>query len=412
MGLVSDLATGSVPAESRALELARADLRRRQAEWGVRAGSAPQASPLAAALDCAKRREADCVQDGPYIRDNVFRYPADTERARQALTQQIIERVSPGPFEDPVFLEMVARQAASVELALHSSDDRKGAIDPAVLSRILVGTIGEPRSEAYSAAIGDAAVIAMSAGMMEFYYQCAKAVVLAWKPLQAAGENLLSFSSAPGDTEESLDEDPSPVTLLRDTLAAWLYDGRPRSPHSVLPPEERQTPITMLINGAERFVLAHEYGHVLMHELRVFGQDSAAAPGADSAWDMEFEADTFGALIAVRSGGMLDLLPANMALESAELAMRAEEIFDEVLAAATGSAPEETVSHPPFPQRVAVLEHIYRQHHPDPAAADDDLVGMQVPARTLDQIWRRARPQLTTIMQSGIPLNAVWGKNS
>ena len=48
----------------------------------------------------------------------------------------------------------------------------------------------------------------------------------------------------------------------------------------------------------------------------------------------------------------------------------------------------------------------------DKLAADDDLVGMQVPARTLDQIWRRARPQLTTIMQSGIPLNAVWGKNS
>lgn len=88
---MSGPAAGSLPAESHALELARGDLRRRQAEWGVRAGSAPEASPLAASLDCAKRREADCVQDGPYIRDNVFRYPADAERARQALTRQIIE---------------------------------------------------------------------------------------------------------------------------------------------------------------------------------------------------------------------------------------------------------------------------------------------------------------------------------
>lgn len=117
-----------------------------------------------------------------------------------------------------MFLEMLARQAASVELALQPSGDRTGAIAPDVMSRILVGTIGEPRSEAYSAAIGDTAVIAMSAGMMEFYYQCAKAVVLAWKPLPPDGVNLLSFSSDPADTEESLDGDP-PAT--RRFPSAW-----------------------------------------------------------------------------------------------------------------------------------------------------------------------------------------------
>ena len=208
------------------LELARNEIRRRQAEFGVLAGASPAGSPLADALDRAVRREASSVREGPYICDKVFKYPADAEHARWALTRQIIERVNPGPFEDPVFLEMLARQAASVELALHPSD-REGAISPQVLSRIIVGTIGQPRSEAYSAAIGNAALIAMSAGMMEFKYQCAKAVVLAWKPLPAAGKDLLSFSPRPEDTQEVLDTDPYPVTLFRDTLTAWLY--RPES---------------------------------------------------------------------------------------------------------------------------------------------------------------------------------------
>lgn len=149
----------------------------------------------------------------------------------------------------------------------------------------------------------------------------------------------------------------------------------------------------MLINGAERFVLAHEYGHVLMHELRVLGQDSPTPPAADSAWDKEFAADTFGALTAIESGALLDRLPANMALEGAELAMKTDEIFDEVLdmAIAAAHAPdggtsgegttdEAAPSHPPFSQRIAVLEHLYRQHHPNPAVADDDLPGMRAPA--------------------------------
>ena len=330
------------------------------------------------------------------------------------MTHQIIERVSPGPFEDPVFFEMLARQAASVELALHPSD-RDGAISPGVLSRIIVGTIGQPRSEAYSASIGDAALIAVSAGMMEFKYQCAKALVLAWKALPSAGEDLLSFSGKPEDIEEVLDTDSYPVTLFRDTLTSWLYEGRPRAPESVLPPPARQTPIAMLINSAERFVLAHEYGHVLMDELHVLGQASPAPPGANLAWDKEFAADSFGALVAVESGALLDRLPANMALEGAELAMKTDEIFDEVLDMASGAhvpdagtSGETPVSHPPFPQRILVLEQLYRQNHPDPAVADDDLPGMRVPAQTLDQIWKRTRPQLTAILQSGMPLHPVW----
>jgi hypothetical protein len=394
--------------------LARNELRRRQAEFGILAGASPAGSPLADALDRAARREANSVREGSCIRDETLKYPADAEQARWALTRQIIERVSPGPFEDPVFFEMLARQAASVELALHPSD-REGAISPGVLSRIIVGTIGQPRSEAYSAPIADAALIAVSAGMMEFKYQCAKALVLAWKALPSAGEDLLSFSGKPEDTEQVLDTNPYPVTLFRDTLTSWLYQGRPRAPESVLPARARRTPIAMLINSAERFVLAHEYGHVLMDELHVLDQASPAPSGANSPWDKEFAADTFGALVAVESGALLDRLPANMALEGAELAMKTDEIFDEVLDMATGahvpdagSSGEASASHPPFPQRILVLEQLYRQNHPDPAVADDDLPGMRVPAQTLDQIWQRTRPQLTAILQSGMPLHPVW----
>jgi hypothetical protein len=389
------------------LAYARQDLRQRQAQWGFLARAVVVENPVAAALSRAAAREANSRPDGSYLLDDVFRYPDDSERARWALTRQIIERVAPGPFEDPVFLEMLARQAASIEIALCPEG---GTISPEALSRIIVGTIGQPRSEAYSAAIGDAAVIAVSAGMMEFIYQCAKVVVLSWKKRAPAGPGQVSFSVRPEDTAEVLGSDPYPVALLRSTLAAWLFKGRPRSAGSRLPSSAERIPVTRLINGAERFVLAHEYGHALMHELKVLSSATPAPPENESAWDKEFAADTFGALAVSESSRLLDLLPANIALMGAELVMKAHEIFDQVFGLVRGGEmPDESVaSHPPFAQRAAVLEQLYLQLHPEPTIAREDLEGMRAPAETLDQIWARVAPELVGTLRAGMPLDPVW----
>jgi hypothetical protein len=101
-----------------ALPFARQFLRQRQAHWAALAGAAPLENALAAALACAARREANSVRHGSYISANRFKCHAATEQGRLALTRQVMERVNPGPFEDPRFLEMLVRQVAPVELTL------------------------------------------------------------------------------------------------------------------------------------------------------------------------------------------------------------------------------------------------------------------------------------------------------
>lgn len=73
-------------------------------------------------------RQASAVRDGPWYRTGPLKYQAGTEAARWSVTSEIIERVSPGPYEDPTFFELLARQAASLELGLSQSVDKKGPV--------------------------------------------------------------------------------------------------------------------------------------------------------------------------------------------------------------------------------------------------------------------------------------------
>ena len=411
-GGLKDGARGSAQVGGVGLAFARQVLRGTQAQWGALAGAAPVADGRGAALARAEERIAGMRRVDPTIVDGNWRYDSVRERERQALTREIIERVDPGPYEDPRFMAMLARQAASVELAVRDSDIGTPAMAEA-LARILIGTTGEPRSEAYSESVAAGVVVAVSAGMMEFLYQSAKAVALAWPPTNPAAGYAQGVSVLPERIEAALASDPYPIELLRDTLTTWLYEGRPRAIHSRLPPAEVHAPITLLINGAERFILAHEYGHALIDHLHVLAPDTAVPGDCSEAWRREFAADAFAVRAVVASSRALDRLPANLGLLGAMLAMKACEIFDDafLISAATGDrpkAPAVSVSHPPFAERRALLEELYvARHDRNPTAARLDLPGMQAASDTLDLLWAHAAPEVAAAKAGRVP-HQIW----
>lgn len=65
--------------------------------------------------------------------------------ARWDRTEAILRRADPGLYEDPRFHELLAHQAASMELCLPDSD---GSADA---RRVLLGTTSQARNEAFSA---------------------------------------------------------------------------------------------------------------------------------------------------------------------------------------------------------------------------------------------------------------------
>jgi hypothetical protein len=375
-------------------------LRSQQALWAVRAGSVDLGTDTSSALAALDVDQAKLVPAGDSVLRGPFRYDANTEEQRYARVRQVIERVQPGPFEDVNFFLMLARKAASVEMVMSGQITGKG-LGQDVFDHIVIGSTGEPRSEAYSALAKGAVAIAVSAGMMDFLYQSAKSVVRCWRLKQNDGG--YGFLTGESDVEAVLDEDPYPVNCFCDTPYSWLVAGVPRPAYSSLPEEKLyQTPLEMLIVGSETFVIGHEYGHALMHHLKVLGE----LPAEPTSWDREFQADTIACRAVVDCGRLLDRLPTELALQGGFFSMKVHSIFEEVMAAIRHSGIGDSKTHPPFDQRQAVIEHLYRTNYSN-GDADGAIDGMVGAARTLGQVWLRAKPLLYDRLE-GQALHPIW----
>lgn len=396
------------------VELAQQMLYQKQAHWVSGLAPRPPKSPRDVAVEAMQRRLLAADLGSDYVQDGPFRYEATTERARYARTKEIIDRVGPGPDEDGQYLEMLARQAASVELTLLDIDnsDDSGFDFPMnlALQRILLGTTGEPRSAASTSAMPDrsAAVIAMSAGMMYLMYQAAKAVVLSWRPVAAPAGSAVSFSSLPEDVAAILDTDQRPVIQLSDTLRNWMVTGVARPTESVAPPPEYRPPLMILISNSERWIIAHEYCHALFDRLGYPSPPWLPTPNTD--YEKEFRADLLATLVLINSGANLDLMAPNMVLMGATLAMRIHEVAYQAINLALGGDGNlgwASTSHPPFSERAEATFLAY-ENLLDASDEALELDPAYLAAATLDELWRRARPIFEADLASGAPIHSIW----
>ncbi|WP_158580747.1 ImmA/IrrE family metallo-endopeptidase [Cellulomonas rhizosphaerae] len=357
------------------------------------------------ALARVDERERAAIPDGDDVRVEGFRFGAASERDRLERSRVIIDRIEPGPYEDGIKLEILARQAAPLELALLDLEtDRVTRPIARALDHVIIGTTGWQRHDAVTSKVGGGSAITFSDGMMTAYYQSAKAVVLAW-PLVTGTDGLEYLSTRLELMAAGLDRDGAPVLQLEEVLGNWFYSGRPLPQRSVPPAsEQRRRGLTVLTACMERFVLAHEYVHA------VFDQQGAPFPGEEpaSAIEREVRADLVAAQLVMGSASVWDRFAPNMSLQGALLAVRIHEVVQEALTIAgrPEAAPSDT--HPPLRDRLAMLVDLYREDvHQE--GTDLDVRGMLYATQTLDELWSRARVPLGEWLTSDRPFHTTWG---
>ena len=317
---------------------------------------------LALAMRRADEREAQAVRDGSFIREHVFKYPAPMEALRWKRTREVINRVVPGMDEDPVYLELLARQAASIEIILRQ--EHTGFPNPkgsALCDRVLLGTVADLDLEAFSVPAADHALVVLSAGLISILYQAEKSVVLSWRPVKPGLGSTISLSPKAADVDHTLKMNPYPVGLLYKTLHQYLFKGYSRATDYDPPPAEYIPALLVLINHSERFVIAHEYGHALLHQLA----SSGVLPAEHASWPKEFEADCFAFFFEVVSARELDHLPANVALQGGLFMFSVLEVLRKALSVVRYGEVSEDVgseTHPPTQQRIEYLKQMYAQH--------------------------------------------------
>jgi hypothetical protein len=376
--------------------------REEQRRWAIVAGQVPS-DALAEALDQAAWRADQATTEGDQIRIGAWVYSRDVEDERRARTLRIIERAQPGPFENGKYLEILAREAAAIEM--YMAPDPTGSGLARALERIILSTVARPMSHAATAIRGDGVIIAISTGLVDFMYQTAKSIGMALQQKPAPAGALTSVSAKPQDTAARLAADDTALLNFSNTLLNWLFRGTPWPPDSIPPPRVYEPIVGLLISGAERFIIGHEYGHALVDKLNMH-----IAWGAPEPTEREFRADCLGAM-AVFNSCKFDRVKPNIALQGAVLAMKAQEIVDRAMDMARGGSGdvyEGSITHPPFAERLSKLLRFYSYLT---AANDDEALTVQalmVPAETAEILWERVQPRLATLFGLGAQLHPVW----
>ena len=364
---------------------------------------------LQLALKYAKQYEARSTRDGDYIRIGCFKYPPRREELRWQRTREVIRRVRPGVDEDPRYLAMLAREAASLEIVISQAHtDSPNPKMLALCNHVLLGTTASLDVNASCEEKAGSAVVLLRYGLIDFFYQAAKSVVLSWRPLEPRPGTSGGLGVSIADIEQVLDKTPHLLELLSETLHAYMFEGRPRVVGYAPPPAEHVPALELLTTFTERFVIAHEYGHALWQELN----PNYARPAGISECADEFNADFFALFFTIMSAGALDLVPPNVALQGGFFTLYALEIIRKTLDLIRfGSVQEDkgTETHPPNQQRIEFLKKLYKkQHFENDKKYDLDIEGALIPGTTLDFLWSRIQHQFVEAKQQGKSLHPIW----
>lgn len=383
------------------------ELRKRQQASRLRVGVANPINTsgvLELALQRADRRERNAVHREGFIVDGPFRYPEHTERLRWARTRDIIKRVSPGQDEDPNYLEMIARQAASVEMILrHEHEAEANGPVSAICDHILLGTIPTFEASAYESRYGDFYYVLISSGLIEFAYQLAKSVVLSWKPMPRTSGTRVSFSPNLEDVDEVLASYSYPLELFKQTLASYMFHGRPRVESNSPPPSHYHPPLSILVNSSERFVIAHEYGHAL-HEARDMVYPEMGPTNE------EFSSDFFAFYMLEKSGLVLDGWSQNFSLQGGFFVLGVMNVIKDALDLIGFGEPdinERFSGHPPPSDRIA----LWKQFYLDRVSNQDDSLSIRIalfPCQTLNKLWARIRERCSEEWPGSQALHPIW----
>jgi len=264
-----------------------------------------------------------------YVSRGGFTFNPEDEERRIALAEDLIRRTDPGPFEDPNYLALLAYQAASIELVLPPIIDSK-KIDWG-WSRFLLGTVHSPELNAFSKTLPpqDYTVVVVNSALIEFAYQAAKAVIAALHPV---------WSTIPGTTVSSefteehirdeLARNPEPIERLYRTLEGYFFTtGYPRAFYSESVPPEQVIPLGELIDTAERWVIAHEYGHGFAARMGFKARAYESGLGGTAAkLAEEYYADDNATMLTVWSAAGLDAIGPDVSLAGAAFALACLEV--------------------------------------------------------------------------------------
>ncbi len=289
--------------------------------------------------------------ENPYIvRRGPFNYVRKTEEERIKRAEDIIKRIQPGPYEDPNYIALLAYQAASIEMVWPEQDQDR-------FQGIIFGTVHIPEVNALATPSITTGVtsIAFHSAIIDFVYQAAKVVVEALNPMR--GQSGVTVETFHDKILENLKNNPSPIFRFYKTLEKYFYFGYPRAFFNEEIKDEHGPVLSILVSLAERWIIAHEYGHN-------FAQGRNFHMAQNPLWAEEYFADQNATILSVLSAYELDAIAPEFALSAGHFVLTCLGILSKtetILKNENEPVDDIDPFHPPISERADQIINHFRQ---------------------------------------------------
>ena len=167
---------------------------------------------------------------------------------------------------------------------------------------VFVGEFPTSSINAQARRVHSGVLVLINRGLMTFLYEVLKVTSLSWQFADfQSGRPVVE--SAVGDSGRDPDEIGE---CLADLILAYVAGTARQNPAAIAPGYSKSIMIGSLLDQCERFVVAHEYGHILMGHLDKPRYRSVTTAVGDiefvfKDWEMEFEADEMAAQVVLDS---------------------------------------------------------------------------------------------------------------
>jgi hypothetical protein len=311
------------------------------------------------------------TDDPKVVRRGVFKFNAVMEKERIALAEDLVRRTEPGSFEDPNYMALLAYQAASLEWFFLKYGKREYQDER---SKVLLGTIHSADINAYAnLSKSGYTIIVLNSGLVDFIYQAAKAVIESQNPVVSPnGGSAVMATTNLDEIYAGLKKNRAPINRVWKTLEAYFFNGYPRAFSNETVKEEHQPALSTLIAMAERWVIAHEYGHSLFWDLGLMQRMADDMDSADNnrprpqntSRAEEFFSDNNATIVNVWSASILDDFSPEFPLSGGIFALACLDILEKARMVLTaGEVSEDRVpsTHPPNLTRAQNIVNTFRQ---------------------------------------------------
>jgi hypothetical protein len=334
----------------------------------------------------ARERDGQVRNGRIFPRSSPFSYPEHSERERYRRTESLVTYIRPGPFENPIYLAMLARELVSVEMT----------IPRPIVQPLMIGTVAYCPSNVPVDVVlePDYALLLVDATFVDHAYQMLKAAVLSWKITTPPGVVPVGMSTRIEDTRDVIAGDPARVAGFAASLRAMLERGRPGSSTDGTPAAAYHPALTMLGVFQKRFVIATAVARIAVliaarEAVRTpAGEQSASSDAVLTPERWVHAADALASRWVFDGARMLDGVDPTIALQGMLMGLASQELLERSLPA---GAMAEVVS---ARSRAPAVGDAFLAYNRELGMADDEAAdrrnAAERAAASLDLLWRAA----------------------